>query len=151
MDYYFTAPDDAAAIEARNAPEGPGAGDPPLDSVEAKDIMVSPHLEQLIEAVTGEVFPSQVEHLQVLWPPAGTPPPTDESSLFLTDPGITRIPGALRDALAGLEPEAASAGRWSAELWGVEPDQALHAALAITGLARRAQAAGQAIYWRSEL
>lgn len=151
MDYYFTARDDNAAAEARNPPAGPAAADPPLDCVEANDIIVCPHLEQLVEAATGRAQPSHVEQLQVLWPPPGTPPPEDENSPFLTDPSITRVPDGLRDSLADIEPTESIAQRWSEELWGVEPDQALRTAQDISALARRARDAGQALYWRSEL
>ena len=151
MDCYFSAIDEGEALSARDLTGGPAPENDAFDSVAAKDIIVCPHLEQLIGAATGAVVPSAVAELRVLWPPAGTPPPTGEGSLFLTEPSITEVPDRLRDALADVPVTQAVAEAWSGALWGYGPDDAFRVASGLVDLARRAQSAGRHLYWWSEL
>lgn len=104
-----------------------------------------------MQAATGREAPISADRLVVIWPPKGTPPPTDDSSPFMTDPSIMQIPDDLRDALAAITVTPEIGENWCQELWGYDPDDAARIAEALTALARTARAAGKPLFWWSEL
>src|SRR6476620_6478861 len=114
MDYYFQAADDQAALQARDLPSGP-TPDSVFGSVEAKDVIACPHLEQLVKISLGKSGPSLVPKLVTLWP---LPSLTDASVEFGPDPSIMRLPNELRDDLAMVSADADVAERWAAAMWG---------------------------------
>lgn len=147
MDYYFAAADAAEAIGALELPAPPAR----LDAVEAKDVMPCPHLEQLIEAATGAPVASAVSELRTVWPPAGTPPPADDNSPWLSGPTLSQLPQRIRDALAEIAVTPAVGQAWSEALWGFDPETAQRLALDIVDLARRARTEDKPVFWWSEL
>ena len=147
MDYYYIAADDRTALTAKDLESGPTPGSS-FVSVEAKDVMACPHLEQLVAASTGKVHANLVPELRKLWPEP--PPPGSELSF---EPGtmITRLPDSLRDNVALVEVTQSVAEVWAAELWGFEPTHAAAVAKDIVRVARAARDTGQHLYWWSEM
>jgi hypothetical protein len=145
MDYYFAAPDDSAALEARHLASGP-TPDSKFHSVEAKDVMACPHLEQLVELASGKKGPSLVPQLKTLWPE-----PVDDPADYVLGASLMRLPDGLRDDLAQVEVTPDVAAQWAGAIWGFDPDHAGSVATAISGLARRARETGEQLYWWSEM
>jgi hypothetical protein len=141
MDYYYTAPDDAAALSARDLPGGPMPGSV-FASAEAKDVLACPHLEQLVGLASGMVGENLVPQLKTLWP---------KPESFEPGTMITRLPETLRDDLAEMEMTPAIAENWAAQLWGFEPDHAAAVGMDIIRIARSGRDAGQPLYWWSEM
>lgn len=148
MDYYFSAANDAAALVAMELPAGPVPGSPGFDSVEAKDVLACPHLEQLVGIATGRSGPSLVPQLRVLWP---EPPAAEDSFEFVPGASIMRLPDSLRDDLTGIELTSAVAEGWAAELWGFEPNHARNVAEDLIRLAKAARTENRSIYRWSEM
>lgn len=145
MDYYFSAADDAAALCAKDLSGGPIPGSPGLDSVEAKDVLACPHLEQLVTLATGKTGPSLVPELDVLWPAA-----PDESFEFVPGASIMRLPDSLRDNLADVEMTSEVAASWADAIWGFDEGHASLIAERIVRLSKAAKSENKSIYWWSE-
>jgi hypothetical protein len=150
---YFRAADDESARGTHLLLGGPlhpaeDGADIPFDGVATKAIFYTPHLEQLVGLATGHPFDSHLDH-PLLWPPADTPPPVDETSLWITDPGVNRLDTRLRDALAELDLMRAAelAEGWIVDLGrGFDAPHLRNVVIDLGGLARRAQEAGQELY-----
>lgn len=151
VDYFRSVSEDAAR-ETRHLAGGPlgTAGQQAgFDGVETKGVFPDPHLELLLAAAAGVAYERGPQTAALLWPPPDTPDPTDETSIWLTDPSIYRLSTRVRDGLAGIEAERAGvlAVRWIGELGpGFSDDQVAEMVAALADLARRAAAAGQGLY-----
>lgn len=149
---YFRAADDETARATHARSGGPlhaeGEGNPPFDGVPTKGIFSSPHLEQLVTLARGVPFDSRPKSA-LLWPPPDTPPPVDETSLWLTDPSVDRLDSRIRDGLADIDPARASelAAGWTPELGaGFTVPHVTGVVLDLSALARRARDAGEELY-----
>ncbi|MEQ7873522.1 hypothetical protein ABDK56_05905 [Sphingomonas sp. ASV193] len=143
MDGYFAAKDDEKALAA----SADGAGPYRLfETIEVNGVFPCPHLEQLVEAAGGETQPTMIRDLAQIWPE----PVTDPKD-YVPGPSLHRVPDLLRDRLAAIAVDAGIAERWAPALWGVTPADAETVGRAITDLARRAQGAGERLYWWAEL
>jgi hypothetical protein len=151
---YFRATDDDQATGTHELPGGPLAGDAParLDGVSTKGVFPDPHLEQLVAHASGVPYERGPRTSWQLWPPADTPPPTDETSLWLTDPSVERLATRIRDVLADVDPGDVQV---LAEVWAADVSHSVdEAARTITDLiavARRARESGQDLYCWSSL
>lgn len=150
---YFRAEDDEHAEATHALPGGPLGGDEPgFDGIETKAVFPDPHVAQLVARVAGVPYERSETTSWGLWPPPDTPPPVDESSLWLTDPGVERLATRVRDVLAGLD--AADVARIAAA-WADDVSHPVDAAAEIitrlAGLARRARDGGQELYCWSSL
>jgi hypothetical protein len=87
-----------------------------------------------------------------LWPPPDTPPPADETSLWLTDPSVERLSTRIRDALTEVRPdeEGRIVEAWVPDI-GYSVDQAAEVVTGLVCLAGRAREAGQELYCWSSL
>lgn len=155
---YFRAPDDDAAQETHTLAGGPlhasEGGEQPFDGVPTKAVFPDPHLPQLVAVARGVPYQRGEEAEVGLWPPPSTPPPVDENSPWVTDPGVGRVATWLRDGLAGISPERAReiCPAWAPMLDEHCPfDVAVSVAADLGALARRSQAAGQQLYYWSIL
>jgi hypothetical protein len=151
---YFRAEDDAqarASHELLGGPLGIDAADR-FDGVATKGVFPDPHLELLVAHVSRVEYARGPRTAWGLWPPPDTPPPTDETSLWLTDPTVERLATRIRDVLADVEPADVPA---LVDVWAGDLSQpAADAARVITelrDLARRARDDGQELYCWSSL
>ncbi|WP_207556112.1 hypothetical protein [Intrasporangium flavum] len=149
---YFRAADDETARATHGRVGGPlhaaDGGNPPFDGVATKGIFHSPHLEQLVTLAQGAPFSSRPKST-LLWPPPDTPPPVDETSLWLTDPSVDRLDTRIRDGLADIDAARAPAlaDGWVPELGaGFTVPDVTQVVIDLGALARRAREAGQALY-----
>jgi hypothetical protein len=149
---YFRAADDEVAIGTRVLTGGPSAAHESFDSFETKAVFPDPHLELLVALAAGVPYQRGPRTSARLWPPPDTPPPVDETSLWLTDPSVERLATRIRDALADIGPdEAPDLGRrWAPDL-DHGPDEATQLVLGLAALARRARDAGEELYCWSSL
>ena len=151
---YFRADGDEQATGTRELPGGPlaaGAGTW-FDGVSTKGVFPDPHLDQLVARADGVSYERRPPTTAGLWPPPDTPPPTDETSLWLTDPSIDRLVTRIRDVLAQVSPEDVPAlgEAWAGDI-GHPVDDAIRTIVDLTALARRAREAGQQLYCWSSL
>ncbi|MGZ4587766.1 MAG: hypothetical protein ACXVX9_08170 [Mycobacteriaceae bacterium] len=149
---YFRAADDETARNTHARFGGPlhaeNDGNTPFDGVATKRIFYSPHLEQLVGLSRGMPFDSRPKST-LLWPPPDTPPPADETSLWVTDPSVDRLDTRIRDGLADIDPARAPefAERWIVELGaGFTVSHVTNVVIDLSALARRARDAGQELY-----
>lgn len=154
---YFRAADDDAARETHTLFGGPlhapPDGEQPFDGVATKAVFPDPHLPQLLALARGVPYERGQRAEVGLWPPPSTPPPVDENSLWLIDPAVGRLATWLRDGLADIGPERAHelGPAWAPLLDDRCPvDVAASLAVDLGALARRAQEAGQELYYFSE-
>ncbi len=152
---YFRCADDESATATHELPAGPSgavAEHGSLDSFETKSVFPDPHVEQLVALSLSVPYARGPRTSERLWPPPDTPPPVDETSLWLTDPSVERLAQRVRDALADIEPDrAASLGRqWAVELDHSE-EEAAQVVVGLARLARRAREAGEDLYCWSSL
>jgi hypothetical protein len=151
---YFRAEDDARARATRELLGGPLSADamPAFDGVATKGVFPDPHLEQLVAHVARVPYERGPRTSWGLWPPPDTPPPTDESSPWLTDPSVERLATRIRDSLADIEADDIAR---LAEVWAPDISHPVDAAAAtITGLAalaHRARESDQDLYCWSSL
>jgi hypothetical protein len=147
MDYYFQAADDEAALNARNLKSGPTT-ESAFRSVEAKDIIACPHLEQLVEISLGKRRASLVPKLVTLWPVRLQP---NDPAGYGPEPSIMRLPNELRNDLAEVSVSGDVAERWAAQMWGCTPERARAVAQALVHLAQSARDTRQCLYWWCEV
>jgi hypothetical protein len=151
---YFRAADDEQATATRELPGGPLVGDAAsqLDGVSTKGVFPDPHLEQLVAHAQRVPYERGPRTSLQLWPPADTPPPTDETSLWLTDPSVERLATRIRDALADIDLDDV---RGLAEVWAGDVshsvDEAVRTITDLAALGRRARESGQDLYCWSSL
>ena len=155
---FFRVQDDDAAVATRTFPAGPlgpGPGqDAGIDGCATKSVFPDPHLELLVALAAGTPYDPGLRTSERLWPPADTPPPVDEDSIWFTDPSIERLATRVRDGLAAIDvPRAGDlATRWLPELGiGFTHEQVTALVGELAGFARRARDAGQQIYCWSTL
>ena len=149
---YFRATDDDQARATHEILGGPLAEGAAYDGVATKGIFPDPHLELLVAHVLDVPYERGARTTWGLWPPPDTPPPTDETSLWLTDPSIDRLASRIRDTLAEVDPEqvTALAGLWAPDI-SYSADEAATAIAGLTALARRARHDGEELYCWSSL
>ena len=154
---YFRAADDKVARRTHLLPGGPLHAEPgrliPFDGVATKGILPDPHLVQLV-ALAGETsVEDAAEVTRGLWPPPATPPPADETSPWVTDPGVERLASRIRDVLADIHLDRLDdlAQRWSARFPDIPVALATTVVLDLSALARRARESGQELYGWSTL
>jgi hypothetical protein len=151
---YFRAADDDEAQRTHELPGGPLAGDaaPRFDGVSTKGVFPDPHLEQLVAHVSRVPYERGPRTSWGLWPPPDTPPPTDETSLWLTDPTVERLAVRIRDVLAEVDSGDVPG---LAEMWAGDishsVEEAAQVVTALGALARRARDSGQELYCWSSL
>lgn len=155
---FFRAENDEAALRTRTfeaGPLDPGRGqDAGIDGCQTKSVFPDPHLELLVAFAAGSPYERGPSTSQRLWPPAGTPPPVDEHSIWFTDPSIERLATRIRDGLAAIDPSRAGelAAAWLPELGiGFTLEQVTVLVADLAQFARRARQAGQEIYCWSTL
>lgn len=155
---YFRAADDDAARQTHTLPGGPLHAEPgkpaPFDGVPTKAVFPDPHLEQLLALAAGTAYARGPRTSHGLWPPPDTPPPVDETSLWVTDPGVERIATRVRDGLAGIDGDRAAelGAQWAPELDERCPVEVATTLVSeLSALARRARDAGQELYCWSTL
>ena len=155
---FFRAENDEAAVRTRTfetGPLGPGPGqDAGIDGCETKSVFPDPHLEILVALAAGVPYERGPWTSERLWPPADTPPPVDEDSIWFTDPSIERLATRLRDGLAAIDEARAGelAAAWLPELGiGFTHEQVTVLVAELGRFARRARQAGQEIYCWSVL
>ncbi|MFF2350757.1 hypothetical protein ACFVVL_13325 [Kitasatospora sp. NPDC058115] len=154
---YFRAADDAAVLAAlHDAEGGPPVGGPGavFDGVEAKGVDPDVVLGQLIAVVRRVEWAVDLVGGTPVWPttpPPGREGPADEDDPWATGPWVMRLGRPVRDTLAEL-PEAGLAevaARWAAaaeELPGADGEGLRPLVQELSGLARRARAAGEDLY-----
>ena len=149
---YFRAADDAQARATHEILGGPLTEGASYDGVATKGIFPDPHLELLVAHVLGVPYERGPRTTWGLWPPPDTPPPSDETSLWLTDPSVERLAFRIRDVLAEVDPEqvTALAAAWAPDI-SYPADEAATAIAGLTALARRARQDGQDLYCWSSL
>jgi len=151
---YFRAADDDEALETRALLGGPlaEAAAKRFDGFSTKGVFPDPHLEELVARVRRVPYERGPVTSSRLWPPADTPPPTDETSLWLTDPSIERLATRIRDVLADVVAEdvPALAGAWAGDV-SHEVADAAEVVTGLTALAGRARERGQELYCWSSL
>ena len=150
---YFRAGDDDHALETHELVGGPLADAvAQFDGISTKGVFPDPHLEQLVAHASRVPYERGSTTSWPLWPPADTPPPTDETSLWLTDPGVERLATRIRDVLADVGPEDVP---WLAEAWAADVshsvEEAARTIAGLTELARRARESDQDLYCWSML
>jgi hypothetical protein len=120
--------------------------------VATKGVFPDPHLEQLVAHALRVSYERRPPTTIGLWPPPDTPPPTDETSPWLTDPSIDRLVTRIRDALADVAPEDVPrlAEAWAGDV-SHTVDEAARTIADLTELARRARDAVQELYCWSSL
>ena len=151
---YFRAENDDDAIGTRSRPGGPLADSAaaPFDGFATKGVFPDPHLEQLVAHALRVSYERRPPTTRGLWPPPDTPPPTDETSLWLTDPSIERLVTRIRDVLADIPSEdIARLGEAWADDVSHPVDEAVRTVAGLTALARRARDTGQELYCWSSL
>ena len=155
---YFRAADDDIARDTHTLVSGPltarSGQRPAVDGVSTKGIFPDPHLEQLLAIAQGRPYERGPETSTRLWPPSDTPPPTDETSIWLTDPGVERLATRLRDGLADIDLTSITpfATSWAAEQYGNYPAEDAAAWITdLSSLARRARDRGEGLYCWSSL
>ena len=152
---YFRAEDDDQARATHATAGGPLAESTTsaaFDGVSTKGVFPDPHLEELAARASGVPYARGPRTSTRLWPPADTPPPVDDTSMWFTDPGVERLENRLRDLLAGIDQQDAAGlgASWAADI-SYPPDQAAAVVAALAALAGRARDAGQALYCWSSL
>ena len=151
---YFRAADDDQARATRELVGGPLGGNPTalFDGVSTKGVFPDPHLEELIARASGSPYTRGPRTSTGLWPPADTPPPVDETSLWLTDPSVERLEARVRDALADITADDVPvlADAWAEDI-SQTVDDAAATISALSALCRRARESGQDLYCWSTL
>ncbi|WP_457255223.1 hypothetical protein [Pedococcus sp. P5_B7] len=150
---YFRAADDDAAIATKGLAGGP-LNPATYDGFSTKGVFPDPHLEELLALSEDRAYERGPQTSERLWPPADTPPPSDESSPWLTDPGIERLTERVRDGLAAIDPVRVAdlATQWAVRQWGdYPPEVASEWISGLTVLARAAAASGENVYCWSSL
>lgn len=146
MSYYYSAADDAAALRANDTPAGPHPGHPDYDSIDERGVLASPHLWELTALAEAIPYTDHTRELVSIWPPRTAEPPTGPIAQT-----VQRLPDGLRDDLAAISADAGLAARWAPSVYGMTADEALGFVTALSGLANRARAAGQHLYWWATL